>query len=212
MLNAKSNQFNVKNATPTETSAKEIKFAADRMLGKLAKWLRIMGQDVIYGQHLSGYGLIHAARAENRLILTRDRGLKKKQPPDFLFIESDHYREQLRQVIKPAISSRWTMPLHAVWNATSSLSLGLRHRLKKSSRPTSSRPRKISPGVPNATAFTGRPRTIRRMLEELQRSRNLEFGQCRMLNRWVFSGSFSGLLLAESALLKPLTEKFKLLI
>ena len=25
---------------------------------------------------------------------------KKKQPPDFLFIESDHYREQLRQVIQ----------------------------------------------------------------------------------------------------------------
>ena len=83
-----------------EASAAETKFAADRMLGKLAKWLRIMGQDVIYGQHLSGYGLIRAARAENRLILTRDRGLKKKQPPDFLFIESDHYREQLRQVIK----------------------------------------------------------------------------------------------------------------
>jgi uncharacterized protein len=83
-----------------ETSAKEVKFAADRMLGKLAKWLRVMGQDVIYGQHLSGYGLIRAARAENRLILTRDRRLKRKQPPDFLFIESDHHREQLRQVIQ----------------------------------------------------------------------------------------------------------------
>jgi uncharacterized protein len=83
-----------------EVRVNETKFAADRMLGKLAKWLRIIGQDVIYGQHLSGYGLIRAARAENRLILTRDRGLKRKQPPDFLFIESDHYREQLRQVIR----------------------------------------------------------------------------------------------------------------
>jgi uncharacterized protein len=84
----------------TQTSATGVKFAADRMLGKLAKWLRIMGQDVIYGQHLSGYGLIRAARAENRLILTRDRGLKKRQPPEFLFIESNDYREQLRQVIQ----------------------------------------------------------------------------------------------------------------
>ena len=91
----------VKSNTPT--SATGVKFAADRMLGKLAKWLRVMGQDVIYGQHLSGYGLIRAARAENRLILTRDRGLKKKQPPDFLFIESDHYREQLRQVIQACL-------------------------------------------------------------------------------------------------------------
>lgn len=70
------------------------------MLGKLAKWLRVMGEDVLYGAHLSGYGLIRAARAENRLILTRDRGIKKKQPPDFLLIESDHHREQLHQVVR----------------------------------------------------------------------------------------------------------------
>jgi uncharacterized protein len=80
-------------------AAGEVKFAADRMLGRLAKWLRIVGKDVIYGPHLTGYGLIRAARAENRLILTRDRSLKQKQPPAFLFIESDHYRDQLRQVV-----------------------------------------------------------------------------------------------------------------
>jgi uncharacterized protein with PIN domain len=74
-------------------------FAADFMLGRLAKWLRVIGQDVIYGRHLTGWGLIRAARTENRLILTRDRGLKKKQPPPLLFIESDDYREQLHQVI-----------------------------------------------------------------------------------------------------------------
>jgi uncharacterized protein with PIN domain len=77
----------------------EIKFAADRMLGRLAKWLRIIGQDVIYGRHLTGYGLIRAARAENRVILTRDRRLRQKQPPPYILIESDHFREQLRQVI-----------------------------------------------------------------------------------------------------------------
>jgi uncharacterized protein with PIN domain len=77
----------------------EIKFAADRMLGRLAKWLRIIGQDVIYGRHLTGYGLIRAARAENRVILTRDGRLKQKQPPPYILIESDHFREQLRQVI-----------------------------------------------------------------------------------------------------------------
>jgi uncharacterized protein with PIN domain len=77
----------------------DLRFAADRMLGRLVKWLRIIGQDVIYGPHLTGHGLIRAARAENRLILTRDRGLKQKQPPPYLFIESDHYRDQLRQVV-----------------------------------------------------------------------------------------------------------------
>ena len=80
-------------------SAEELKFAADRMLGRLVKWLRVIGQDVIYGPHLTGYGLIRAARRENRLILTRNRELKQKQPPKFIFIESDRYAEQLLQVI-----------------------------------------------------------------------------------------------------------------
>ena len=70
------------------------------MLGRLAKWLRILGHDVIYGQHLSGHGLIRAARADGRLILTRDRSLARKQPPPFLFIESNDYVEQLRQVLR----------------------------------------------------------------------------------------------------------------
>lgn len=78
----------------------ETKFAVDRMLGRLAKWLRVLGQDVIYGEHLSGHGLIRAARAEGRLILTRDHKLKQKQPPPFIFIVSDHYREQLQQVLR----------------------------------------------------------------------------------------------------------------
>jgi uncharacterized protein len=80
--------------------APELKFAADIMLGRLAKWLRIVGEDVIYGRHLTGYGLIRAARLENRLILTRDRSLKNKQPPPLLYLQSDHYREQLEQVIR----------------------------------------------------------------------------------------------------------------
>ena len=83
-----------------DENSSELKFAADRMLGRLVKWLRVLGEDVIYGPHLTGYGLIRAARRENRLILTRDRGLKKRQPPEFIFIESDYYPEQLRQIIE----------------------------------------------------------------------------------------------------------------
>src|SRR3990172_10823697 len=77
-----------------------MKFVADRMLGKLARWLRVIGQDVTYGPHLSGYGLIREARREGRLILTRDRGLARKKPPDYLLIQSDQFREQLKQVVQ----------------------------------------------------------------------------------------------------------------
>jgi uncharacterized protein with PIN domain len=76
------------------------RFAADRMLGRLVKWLRVLGYDVVYGQHLTGYGLIRTARRENRIILTRDRRLKNKQPPDFVLIASDRYLDQLSQVVQ----------------------------------------------------------------------------------------------------------------
>ena len=77
-----------------------MQFVADKMLGRLARWLRIVGQDVIYGSDLAGAGLLRAARREDRTILTRDRRIGKKNPPPFIFIRSDHFREQLKQVIE----------------------------------------------------------------------------------------------------------------
>lgn len=88
------------NSEPMGAGGGVIRFAADRMLGRLVKWLRVLGYDVIYGQHLTGYGLIRAARAEDRLILTRDHRLKQKQPPRYILIASDRYSEQLRQVMQ----------------------------------------------------------------------------------------------------------------
>lgn len=76
------------------------RFAVDKMLGRLATWLRIVGQDATYGAHLSGQALVRHARAEGRTLLTRDRGLLRHPAGvPLLFIESDHFRAQLRQVI-----------------------------------------------------------------------------------------------------------------
>ncbi len=77
----------------------EIRFAVDTMLGRLARWLRILGHDVAYGPHLRGRTLIDCARREGRLLLTRDTRLRRAHDlPPHLFIGSDHFREQLRQV------------------------------------------------------------------------------------------------------------------
>ena len=74
-------------------------FAVDKMLGRLARWLRILGHDVAYGSHLSGRTLVARARRERRLLLTRDtRLLRDPELPPHLFITSDRFREQLRQV------------------------------------------------------------------------------------------------------------------
>jgi len=83
-----------------ETSKPELKFAADRTLGRLVRWLRVIGQDVIYGQHLAGNGLVRSARQGNRVILTRDRRVRRMQPAQCIFIESDKFREQLKQVVE----------------------------------------------------------------------------------------------------------------
>ncbi len=76
-----------------------VRFAADRMLGRLARWLRILGHDVAYGSHLGGRTLVRCARQEGRVILTRDTRLRRdRQLPPHVFVTSDHFREQLRQV------------------------------------------------------------------------------------------------------------------
>jgi uncharacterized protein with PIN domain len=87
------------------------RFAVDRMLGRLARWLRILGHDVAYGPHLGGRGLVACARREGRLLLTRDtRLVRDPELPPHVFIHSDHFREQLREVAA-AVSLRRSTPL-----------------------------------------------------------------------------------------------------
>ena len=74
-------------------------FVVDRMLGRLARWLRILGHDVRHGPHLGGRALVECARRERRLLLTRDtRLLRDPELPPHVFITSDHFRDQLRQL------------------------------------------------------------------------------------------------------------------
>ena len=65
------------------------RFAVDWMLGRLARWLRILGHDVAYGRHLRDRTLVDSARREERLLLTRDtRLLRDPHLPRHLFVES----------------------------------------------------------------------------------------------------------------------------
>jgi uncharacterized protein with PIN domain len=71
------------------------------MVGKLARWLRVLGFDVVYSNRLEDDAVMSIAAAENRIILTRDvafsascRGAYK-----LLFIVPNDWPSQLRQVI-----------------------------------------------------------------------------------------------------------------
>jgi uncharacterized protein with PIN domain len=77
-----------------------MRLVADAMLGRLAKWLRVLGYDTLYWRG-DDAALARLAVAEGRLLLTRDTRLIARLPTDQrLFIESDHYDEQLREVVE----------------------------------------------------------------------------------------------------------------
>jgi len=49
-----------------------LKFIADGMLGKLTRWLRMLGHNVKYSNKLDDSQLIAIAKKERRILLTRD--------------------------------------------------------------------------------------------------------------------------------------------
>ncbi|MCX5859335.1 MAG: Mut7-C RNAse domain-containing protein [Proteobacteria bacterium] len=77
------------------------RLAADCMLGKLAKWLRILGLDTLYSNTWDEGELLAMARAEERVILTRDTRFFRKISGSerAIFIENDSFRDQIQEVI-----------------------------------------------------------------------------------------------------------------
>lgn len=75
-----------------------VRFAADRMLGRLARWLRLLGADVIDDPTIDGSKLLARARREGRVTLTRDKRLRTA--PDVVCLGSNDFREQIGEVMR----------------------------------------------------------------------------------------------------------------
>lgn len=73
-------------------------FVVDGMLGSLARWLRILGYDTNYANQRDDAELVRIARAEERVLLTRDRELAGRRGVRALLVESQLLDEQLAQV------------------------------------------------------------------------------------------------------------------
>ena len=85
---------------PSAAPAGEPRFVVDAMLGRLARWLRLLGHDVLYDPQWDDRAIVRIAAREDRIVLTRDHGLlARKIVRRGLLVSSDHVSEQLRQVL-----------------------------------------------------------------------------------------------------------------
>ena len=83
-----------------------MKFIADRMLGKLAKGLRMLGYDTVYYRGEGVYPLVKLAREEGRVILTRNSKLLPKRPEDRINrIMEDKPSLQLKELTQKEVIS-----------------------------------------------------------------------------------------------------------
>ena len=76
-----------------------MKFVCDHMLGTLAKWLRLLGFDVIYPGPVADSEIRDAAAQEDRMVITRDKELASTTKVRTLYVESDVLEEQLKFVL-----------------------------------------------------------------------------------------------------------------
>lgn len=80
-----------------------LKFLCDEQLGKLARWLRIIGQDAFFKNRLGDKELIELAEKETRIVLTRDHKIVKllsKKGLAYYFLTENYPALQLREVVE----------------------------------------------------------------------------------------------------------------
>lgn len=76
-----------------------MRFVVDAMLGRLARWLRIMGFDVLYPKDLSDDQLVALVNQEERTLLTKDERLLREKKVDGYLVRSQRWEDQLREVL-----------------------------------------------------------------------------------------------------------------
>jgi uncharacterized protein with PIN domain len=76
------------------------RIVVDTMLGRLARWLRALGCDTLYPGQADDRALLRLARAEGRVLVTRDRMLARVAEPLGCLIRSDGLDAQIREAVE----------------------------------------------------------------------------------------------------------------
>lgn len=77
-----------------------VKFLADVHLGRLAKYLRLLGFDTLYFTNIDDNEIIDIAKKEKRVVLTKDRRLCERIKDICYLVKSKGPKEQIREVAK----------------------------------------------------------------------------------------------------------------
>lgn len=90
---------------------REPRFFADAQLGRLTRYLRLLGFDTVYENGIDDADLVQKATAGRRIILSRDRALLMRRDVSHgLHIRNDNPMEQLAQVVRRCDLSRASRP------------------------------------------------------------------------------------------------------
>lgn len=90
-----------RHSDPPLTAGGEVTFMVDAMLGRLARWLRLLGFDARYSSDIDDAVLVRRAREEGRVLLTRDRHLLIEwRIPNAMLVEAERPLAQLREVVR----------------------------------------------------------------------------------------------------------------
>ena len=80
------------------------RFVVDEMLGRLARWLRVLGYDTVAPRPVEDVALVRLAMRDGRVLLTRDTLLMQRRPVVHgelraILVRHDHLVDQLRQLM-----------------------------------------------------------------------------------------------------------------
>ena len=97
-------------------------FVLDGHLGKLAGYLRLLGFDTKYKNEITDHELAEISSKENRILLTRDRGLlKKKKKKTGYFVRSIKPRNQAKEVLEQFSLGKYAEPFSRCVNCNGRL-------------------------------------------------------------------------------------------
>lgn len=90
-----------------------IKFILDVHLGKLARWLRMLGFDTLYRNDYDDPEIVAIAQRKGRTILTRDLGIMKRRAATCGYhVQSTKPQEQLHEVLSRYQLHNQIQPFH----------------------------------------------------------------------------------------------------